>query len=424
MENNPFYLGNISFPLAACYQPPLCINPSNVLSTQMVNPNNGRTSSYVRPHSNDKPEPINECYKTIPNNNFGQPNRINSVNPVFPKVKNELKKKPLIKKNKFNSYIKFILFRNTMDKYISNDVYEVFYINDHFNGPKKEGKTRIELDIEEVRKWCPSIAILNVGYCNSNDKVDYHDPPIEINGDKLDLWVETDGKIIVLTFIEFSSMDKNNEKLRIKIRLNYGKKNQRNRGKQDKNPKKGHYIKKSKSEIIESVLVILKKNHWDLFDRCPMNLSELGTDPKFQKEIRKLTKKLKENEITNTEQNMKDIINVIERTDKEKNNLVILCFDIIYKRVILYLQDNTDEGMTGYLRLFKHYNTGNDKNNDIIILDEVKEDDKDQKDDQCKKRKFPEENSEAKRQRMNVSSGNSSRQIDKISDVEVLLVDH
>jgi len=334
------------------------------------------------------------------------------------------------------------------DKYEIEESFPLFYKCDHRKkGIKLKGFIHIKLDLKNLREWSKNVSEVKVEF---NDK-NFKPYTRKIKDNELSLVIPTNmanqNSETCFTFLEGSKI-----KLKFKIELITGKskqrereKNQGNRGEENEKPTKGYYVKCNKITIIEEVLEYLKKNNWDLFQMCPIEMSE---DEKndfkkdFKKDFKDLSKEInipikdhmKDLDDISNKDHMKDLVIVIDNINvadnenkKIKNNLLILCFDIIYKSVILNLKNNV-EGMTGYLRLFKKYNSGYSKyNNDIILIDE--KDNKDQyiveNDDLPRKRRIPEnENKATKKQKMNLSSESDSRQIDKNSDVEVLLVDH
>ncbi|OUM66550.1 hypothetical protein PIROE2DRAFT_6171 [Piromyces sp. E2] len=243
------------------------------------------------------------------------------------------------------------------------------------------------------------------------------------------------------------------KKKKIKSEEKYGK---------GKKPK-GFYKNQNKIERIEKLLVIEKEKGWKLFklfEECPKIVSEFKKKSNFRN-------------ITNIEkmENAKDIINVIINNSNidqknsdvinnndiynKKNNLLILCFDLIYNCII---NNNADEGMKMYLYrnhkdFIKNYNIGHSRENDIVIIDEetkekneeennekINKEENNEKNEedknemelrnnnkQYKKRKCPEEEYsielDEKRPRIDKCSGDSSKQTNKNSDSEVLLVD-
>jgi hypothetical protein len=249
--------------------------------------------------------------------------------------------------------------------------------------------------------------------------------------------------------IQMSFMDKNKEeKLRIhfflKTKRSINRNNKKNGNTSKKRNGRTHHVKKNKSKLIEDLLEILEKNNLDLLEKC--KLSELNKDDNFKNDIEELNKELKKNKITDIEKmkSMKDVIisinNIVIET--KKINLLIKCFNIIHKHIINYkfFDENQIICCSYYKEFMENYNIGYEIKNDIVIMDNDRkkmncEDIQDKmktinENGQNNKRKHPieeeisREEYNEKRFKKNITSRDDSKQTNKNSEGEVLLVDH
>jgi len=447
----------------------------------------------VWPHLNDVPLPpcprVSQYHQNI-NYNVNNSNKQDQINYSEIKISNDcnsierpsssnvvVKEVPKYYKE-LNAIINIILLGCGTVICKSEDIHEIYYICDYprIKG-KIQGETHIKLNFADVKRAFTDISLLKIEYIDFKTGKTNNSKYEKITGDSLNLWVKTNskGKNYIVRFI-FMSSDQE-DKFSIKIRLKTSKDFQRKSGKdKNKERKKGYYDTKNRIEIINELLVIEQKEDWKLFQYCPLNLSESNKEDREN-----LLKNLKENAITNINENedMKKVITVILQNnidDKNKNNLLILCFNIIYKSI---LDKNADKDITGYLYLKKFitkYNIGHNKDNDIVLFnsEDVEEDKKEDHeevdeedifnkyinypdeedieekhiigntgkedgkiqeekelkshDKQYNKRKCPEEEYSSepcgKRTKIGLSDGDGSRQTDKNSEFEVLLVDH
>lgn len=169
----------------------------------------------------------------------------------------------------------------------------------------------------------------------------------------------------------------------------------------------------------------------DLFHMYPISLTELEENKCCKDILNKLKEKLKKRELwKDSFITLKDIIDAIKGSllkEDIKNRLLILCFDIVYD----YIKGcNRQKGMTGYLSDFlNNYNIGySKKNNNNIIIWIDQQEDHIKEESKSDKRKCPNEEECSfepciKKLKVTEPIGNGSKQTNRISESDSLLVD-